>query len=159
MVFRFDRETLPGFVNPQGYLLPSGLELLSTAGSVSVLPYPEVKSVCFVREFGTGEARKEMRVFTTRPKMDGLWVRMHFRDGDIMDGILTNNLLLVEPYGFTIVPPDSGNQNQRTFVPKSSLVDMHVLGVVGSGRSRKRVAPKEQMDIFGQLAEAAKVDK
>ena len=88
LVSRFDRETLSGFVNPQSYLLAEGLELLTQGGSVSVVPYDEVKLVCFVRDFQQGEPRKELRLFTTRPKMEGLWIRMHFRDGDAMDGML-----------------------------------------------------------------------
>ena len=31
---------------------------------------------------------------------------MKFRDQELMDGILANNLLQLEPYGFTVTPPD-----------------------------------------------------
>jgi len=151
LVSRFDRETLSGFVNPQGYQQPEGLELMTPSGSVSLVPYPEVKLVCFVRDFQQGEPRKELRLFTTRPKMEGLWLRMHFRDGDAMDGILSNNLLQLEPYGFSVIPPDPGFQNQRIFVPKVALLRVQVLGVVGSPLRQPRkpkVAPKEQIELF-----------
>lgn len=68
LVLRFDRETLPGFVNQQSWLQPQGLELLSTGGAVLSIPYPEIKFVCFVRDFEQGEPRREMRTFSTRPK-------------------------------------------------------------------------------------------
>ena len=71
LVTRFDREPLAGFVNPQSYLQAGGLELLSQSGAVSVVPYGEIKLVCFVRDFQQGEPRKELRLFTTRPKMEG----------------------------------------------------------------------------------------
>jgi hypothetical protein len=149
---RFDRETLPGFVNPQGYLLAGGLELMTQSGSVSLVPYSEVKLVCFVRDFGQGEPRKELRLFTTRPKLEGLWLRMYFRDGDTMDGILSNNLLQLDVFGFSVVPPDPGFQNQRVFVPKAALQRMEVLGVVGSplrAAPRKAKPPvKEQIELF-----------
>jgi hypothetical protein len=151
LVSRFDREPLSGFVNPQNYQLESGLELMTQGGSVSLVPYPEVKLVCFVRDFQQGEPRKDLRLFTTRPKLEGLWLRMHFRDGDAMDGILSNNLLQLEPYGFSVVPPDPGFQNQRVFVPKVALSRIQVLGVVGSPlrQSRKpKVTPKEQIEMF-----------
>ncbi|HYK17837.1 MAG TPA: hypothetical protein VEV37_07435 [Bryobacteraceae bacterium] len=150
LVTRFDREPLAGFVNPQSYLQPEGLELLSQAGAVNVVPYGEVKLVCFVRDFQQGEPRKELRLFTTRPKMEGLWVRMHFRDGDAMDGMLANNLLQLDPYGVSVIPPDPGFQNQRVFVPKAALSTVQVLGVVGSPlRMRKpKPAAKEQMEMF-----------
>jgi hypothetical protein len=153
LVSRFDRETLTGFVNPQTYLQPEGLELLSQSGSVSIIPYGEIKLVCFVRDFQQGEPRKELRLFTTRPKMEGLWLRMQFRDGDAMDGILPNNLLQLEMYGFSVIPPDPGFQNQRIFVPKAALLRMQVLGVVGSPlRMPRKTKPtaKEQLEMFGK---------
>src|SRR5271170_6750682 len=72
LVSRFDRDAASGFVNPQSYLLEQGLELLSQTGAVSIIPYQEIKLVCFVRDFQQGEPRKELRLFTTRPKMEGL---------------------------------------------------------------------------------------
>jgi len=151
LVSRFDRETLSGFVNPQGYQLADGLELMTQNGSVSIVPYVEVKLVCFVRDFQQGEPRKELRLFTTRPKMEGLWLRMHFRDGDAMDGILSNNLLQLDQYGFSVVPPDPGFQNQRIFVPKVALSRIQVLGVVGSSPRHPRkpkLTSKEQIELF-----------
>jgi hypothetical protein len=150
LVSRFDREPLSGFVSPQNYLLAEGLELLSQEGAVSVIPYQEVKLVCFVRDFQQGEPSRELRLFTTRPKMEGLWIRMRFRDGDAMDGLLTNNLLLLEPYGFSVIPPDPGFQNQRVFIPKAALSGVQVLGVIGSPlRSRKtKPTAKEQIELF-----------
>jgi hypothetical protein len=151
LVSRFDREPLSGFVNPQGYLLAQGLELLSQTGSVNIVPYDEVKLVCFVRDFQQGEPRKELRLFTTRPKLEGLWLRMYFRDGDAMDGILSNNLLQLDSAGFSVVPPDPGFQNQRIFVPRAAISRVQVLGVVGSPlRSHRKPKPvsKEQLEMF-----------
>lgn len=151
LVLRFERETLPGFVSPQSYLLAAGLELMTQSGSVSVVPYDDVKLVCFVRDFQQGEPRKELRLFTTRPKLEGLWLRMDFRDGDVMDGILSNNLLQLDAYGFSVVPPDPGFQNQRIFVPKAALARVQVLGVVGSplrGPRKPKVPAKEQIELF-----------
>ena len=150
LVSRFDREPLSGFVNPQSYLLSDGLELLSPEGAVTVVPYQEVKLVCFVRDFQQGEPRKELRLFTTRPKMEGLWIRVRFRDGDVMDGVLNNNLLQLETHGFSVIPPDPGFQNQRVFIPKAALSGIQVLGVIGSplrfGKTKPK--PKEQIDLF-----------
>jgi hypothetical protein len=150
LVARFDRETLSGFVNPQAYLLADGLELLTTVGTILLLPYNEVKTVSFVRDFDQVDTRREHRQFNTRPKMEGLWVRMKFRDGDALDGLLPNNLLQLETYGFLMVPPDPGFQNQRVFVPKAALTEVQVLGVVGSPlrKTRKKPVPEEQLEIF-----------
>jgi hypothetical protein len=150
LVSRFDREALAGFVSPQSYLQADGLELLSQEGTVTVVPYADVKLVCFVRDFQQGEPAKELRLFTTRPKMEGLWIRMRFRDGDAMDGMLANNLLLFDSYGFSVVPPDPGFQNQRVFVPRAALTGIQVLGVVGSPLRIRKTKPtaKEQLEMF-----------
>lgn len=150
LVSRFDREGLTGFVNPQTFLLVDGLELMSQEGNVTVVPYSDVKLVCFVRDFQQGEPRKELRLFTTRPKMEGLWIRMQFRDGDAMDGMLTNNLLSLDSFGFSVIPPDPGFQNQKIFVPRAALTGIQVLGVVGSPLRIRKTKPiaKEQMDMF-----------
>ncbi len=150
LVARFDRETLAGFVNSQTYLRAEGVELLTPAGTVLVLPYGEVKTVSFVKDFERGEDRRDLRQFTTRPKMEGLWVRMRFRDGDVLDGLLSNNLLRWEPYGFTVVPPDPGAQKQRIFVPRAALAEVQVLGVVGSAlrKTRKKPTAEGQIELF-----------
>lgn len=149
-ISRFDRESLLGYVNPQTYLRPAGVELLTPDGSYSVVPYDEVKSVQFVRDFEPADSTTERKVFSTRPKMDGLWVRVKFRDGEIMDGILANNLLQMESQGFTIVPPDPYSNNQRLFLPRTALAELQVLGVVGSPlrRRKPKAAPKEQIGLF-----------
>jgi hypothetical protein len=150
LVSRFDREALSGFVNPQSYLQTEGLELLSLSGTLGVISYDEIKFVCFVRDFHQGEPRKELRLFGTRPKMEGLWIRMKFRDGDAMDGMLPNNLLQLDASGFSVVPPDPGFQNQRIFVPKAALTGVQVLGVVGSPLRlpKPKPVPKEQISLF-----------
>src|SRR5687768_10749777 len=76
---RFDRESLAGFVNLATYQTPTGIELLQRSGNVLVVPYAEIKTVYFVRDFPAGEPIAR-RSFLNRPKLDGLWVRLTFRD-------------------------------------------------------------------------------
>ena len=146
---RFEREPLLGFVNPQTYLRAAGVELLTPDGNYAVVPYGEVKAVQFVKDFEPPDPG-ERKVFTTRPKMDGLWVRVKFRDGEVMDGILANNLLAMEAHGFTVVPPDPYSNNQRIFLPRAALAELQVLGVVGSPlrRAKPKPVPKEQIGLF-----------
>src|SRR5450432_605775 len=102
VVRRFDRESLTGFVNPFSYLQPQAIEVLKPDGTLALLPYGEVKKVAFVKDFeGDTESR---RVFLTRPKLEGLWVRMVLTDGEVMEGILPNNLLTWDFAGFTVTP-------------------------------------------------------
>lgn len=152
LVARFDRETLRGFVQTPGGFDVSELELLTPDGALFRIPYSETKAVCFVRDFDTGETWREHRSFSARPKSPGLWVRLSFRDGDCLEGIITNNLMLVDSMGFSIIPPDPTFQNQRIFVPRAALSDVSVLGVIGSPLRRRpaKKAEKEegQLEMF-----------
>lgn len=147
LIRRFDRESLQGYVNPQSYLQPTGIEFLTPAGSILLLPYAEVKSVIFVKEFEGGS--EFPKIFMTRPKMDGLWVRMTFRDGEVMDGILPNNPVQWERQGYSFTPPEPYSNNQKLFVPREALSSMSVLGVVGSPLTRKK--PKTDTRNQGTL--------
>lgn len=150
MIRRFDRESLPGFVNPQAYLQAGGVEILTASGNLLVVPYEDIKALYFVRDFDAGEPSAESRLFQNRPKMNGVWIRMRFRDGEVMDGLMPNNLLQLEAYGFTFVPPNAGANSQKVFVPRAALAELQIVGVVGSPlRPRKaRPKPEEQIELF-----------
>jgi Family of unknown function (DUF6982) len=147
---RFDRAPVAGFVNPATFLGAAGVEVLTTGGSVITLPYVDLKVLSFVRDFDKEADWRGNRFFAARPKMAGLWVRLSFRDGDSIEGVIPNNLLLIDPRGVTIAPPDAGFLNQRLFIPRDALTQMQVLGVIGSPLRRRpaKPLPKEQLDMF-----------
>jgi hypothetical protein len=150
IIRRYDREALAGYVNPVSFLQPAGVELLSADGNIATVPYPEIKSIAFVRDFDHPD-RSERSTFLTRPKIEGLWVRLQFRDGEVIEGVMPNNLLQIEHYGFSFVPPDSFGNQQRVFVPRDSLKAVEVLGVVGSPLKRKaKAGAKEQGELFSE---------
>jgi hypothetical protein len=149
VVRRFDREPLSGYVNPVSYLQPAGVEVLSVEGNISTVPYPDIKSVSFVRDFETGGEPGRL-LFNARPKIEGLWVRLRFRDGELMEGVMPNNLLQLDHRGFTLIPPDPYSPQQRVFVPRTALEVVEVLGVVGSPLKKRKApaVPKEQIELF-----------
>ena len=151
LIRRYDRETLAGYVNPTSFLQPEGVELISDQGHASIVPYPDIKLVAFVKEF-EGEREPNRQVFQTRPKMAGLWVSLRFRDGAVLEGIIPNNLMLLEPGGFTVIPPDSFGNQQRVWAPRGSLAALEVLGVVGSPLRKRKPKPeaKEQIGLFDE---------
>jgi hypothetical protein len=96
--------------------------------------------VHFVREFNAS-FELERKTFLSRPKLDGLWVRLHFRDEDVMEGIVPNDLVDLLNSGVQLTPPDLHGNTLRLFVPRSALLEMKVLGVVGGARrATRRVA-------------------
>ena len=151
VIRRFQKEPLAGYINPASYLQPAGVDLLSAQGNVSTVPYEEIKTISFVRDFeDSGETGRQ--VFNTRPKMEGLWVSLKFRDGEVMEGIMPNNLLPLEPYGFTVIPPDPYSNQQRVFIPRAAVESVQVLGVVGSPLKKRKAkaVPKEQIGLFDE---------
>jgi hypothetical protein len=151
IIRRYDREALAGYLNPLSFLQPDGVELLSAQGAITFVPYSEIKTISFVRDFDEG-AGSDRRVFHTRPKMEGLWVSLRFRDGEVLEGVMPNNLLQIEPYGFAVVPPDPYSSSHRIFVPRAALVSVEVLGVVGSPLRKRRAkpAPAGQIGLFDE---------
>ncbi|HTS28756.1 MAG TPA: hypothetical protein VMH81_22955 [Bryobacteraceae bacterium] len=150
IVRRFDKEPLAGYVNPFSYLQTGGVELMSAQGNLSTVPYEDIKSIAFVRDFDGRDV--DRRVFNNRPRIEGLWVSFQFRDGEVMEGVMPNNLLQVEQHGFTVIPPDPYSNNQRIFIPRAALFSVEVLGVVGSPLKKRRakVASKEQIGLFDE---------
>jgi hypothetical protein len=147
-VLRFEREPIDGFVHPQTFQTPAGIEMLTRDGAILTVPYSEVKVLCFVQDFDEEIPDLNNRTFTSRPKSAGLWVRMSFRDGGLMDGLLPNNLLQLDPHGFTVTPPGLAAAPQRIFIPRAALRSLHVLAVVGSGLGRSKKPDERQISIF-----------
>ena len=152
LLARFDREPVEGFVHASAGFNDQTIEVLTPSGTLLRIPISDTKAVCFVRDFDAGETWREHRTFLTRPKMPGVWVRLLFRDSDSVEGMLPNNLMLVDPAGFSIIPPDPTFQNQRIFVPRPALREVQVLGVVGSPLRRRgtKKTAEEQLEMFGE---------
>lgn len=142
IVRKLGRDSLSGYVSPAQFIVEGKLELLNQAGKVVLIGLDEVKSVDFVRDFSdpSGPGRK---TFTTRPRTEGLWVRLRFADNDVIEGMMPNDLVQLAPEGYLISPPDTRGNTQRIFVPKSALEEMTVLAVIGRPESRRKAAAAE----------------
>jgi len=153
---RFDRERIRGFVQPQSYLQPGGVEVMSQDGSVGIVPYTQIKAVSFVRDIGGEGVFSDRREFIARPKALGLWVELRFRDGDLLQGVLPNNLQMLEPHGYAFSPPETAGNAQRVFVPRQALEDVVVLGVNGTRKKPSaRPADFQQIRLFEEGEPAA----
>ena len=139
VVLLLDRTTLRGYLNPGRLGDADTLELLTPEGEHRNFPVKDVRSIYFVRDF-TGDFEPERKAFLSRPKLEGLWVRLKFRDNDSIEGIVPNDLLSLLDRGVQITPPDLHGTTLRIFIPRTALSEMTVLGVVGIAR-RKPAAP------------------
>src|SRR6201995_1339966 len=148
IVRKMDRDTVHGYVTA-AFVSEGKLELMNTAGNVVTLDLRDVKGVYFVREFGDTEMLTR-KTFTSRPRMEGLWVRLRFRDNEVIEGMMPNDLLQDGAEGFSIIPPETQSNTQRIFVPRSALAEMTVIGVIGekSGRRGRRPEDTRQVPMF-----------
>ena len=147
VVRKLDRQVVKGFVMPSSYLGPDGVEMMDLDGRHMVVPLEQVKGVYFVREFGDSESLSR-KTFTTRPRTEGLWARLRFRDNEMMEGLMPNDLTQVTGDGFLVNPPDTRSNTQRIFVPRSALASLTVLGVIGGqGRRRKPAAAADTRQV------------
>src|ERR1700687_721222 len=135
----FDGEALRGYVNPARLGLEETIDLLTVDGEHQLVPQRSVKGVYFVRDFGDN-FEPERKAFLSRPKLDGLWVRLKFKDNDMLEGVVANNLLSLLDHGVQLTPPDHGGQSPRIFIPRTAITEMTVLGVVGVARRTPRRA-------------------
>jgi hypothetical protein len=139
VVLLLDRTHLKGYLNAAALARAEAFDLLTPDGEHVSVAMDSVKSVYFVREFPDA-FQPERKVFLSRPKLDGLWVRLRFRDEDVMEGIVANDLLDLLDNAVQLTPPDLHGNTLRLFIPRSALAEMKVLGVVGAARRTPRAA-------------------
>jgi hypothetical protein len=89
----------------------------------------QIKAIFFVKSFEGSPNYSEFKVFTNRPNGRGVWMRVHFRDGEVMEGVAPNSLDTYFNPVFYLTPPDPASNNQTVLVSKASLQDMQVLGL------------------------------
>ena len=96
---------------------------------VEEIPTREVKAVFYVNSFEGNPEHKPLQFHARAPIVHGIWVRVQFLDGEIMEGIVHNSMrYLIDP-GFFLMPTDPLGNNKLVYVLKSWLIDHRVLGM------------------------------
>lgn len=145
-IFRkFSRDWVSGYLPAAGFVREGRVEMLDLEGKVVGLAVEELKWICYVRDFNSGEMNNPERlvrkIFSGRPRGEGLFVRMRLKDGDVVEGLAANDLTLVGSQGVFVTPPDLRSNTQRLWIPMSALEEMEVVAVVGAAAKRKAAAP------------------
>jgi hypothetical protein len=149
VVRKADRDSVNGYVAPSNFVVDGKLELLNTTGNVVAIDLRDIKAVYFVREFSDSDVLTR-KTFTTRPRTEGLWVRLKFKDNEVIEGILPNDLTQNPPEGFLMNPPDLRSNTQRVFVPRTALTSVTVLAVIGAARRRRKATDARQVPMFDE---------
>jgi hypothetical protein len=136
-----------------------GVELLDNQGKLLRVDWDQVKWVCYVRELASADSsdtvnpeRLLRRRFAGRPRIAGLWLRLTLGDGEELEGIAANDRSLVEGAGLLLTPPDTRSNTQRVFVPRSTIRELTVLGVIAP-RSRIMREDDPQPELFDRDTE------
>ncbi len=150
IVRKTNRDSMSGYVAGDNFVADGSLEMLNTSGNLVRIDLGDIKGVYFVREFSDSEGLTR-KTFTTRPRSEGLWVRLRFRDNEVLEGIMPNDLTQSLSEGFLINPPDSRANTQRIFVPRTALSELKVLAVIGAQPRRRKAAAaadERQREMF-----------
>jgi hypothetical protein len=139
VIVLLDKTALRGYLSPTRLGQADPLDVLTPDGEHEQIPLAKIRSIYFVREF-SDDFEPERKAFLSRPKLDGLWVRLRFTDNDTLEGVVPNDLLSLLDNGLQITPPDLNSTSDRIFVPRSALSEVTVLGVVGIARRKPTAA-------------------
>lgn len=149
IVVLLDHKSLRGYLNPSRLGQIDPLDLLTPNGEHQALPLAKIRSIYFVRDFDD-DFEPERKAFLSRPKLDGLWLRLRFLDGDSLEGVIPNDLLGLIDNGIQITPPDLNSNTDRIFIPRAALSEVTVLGVVGIARRKPAAAAASQPRLFNE---------
>jgi hypothetical protein len=151
IVRKLSRDWLSGYLPPSAFVDEEQAQVLDLAGKLITVHMAEVKWICFVRDFQSGDASQPERLlrktFATRPRSKGLWVRARLKDNDLIEGLAQNDVTLLESEGLFLVPPDTRSNTQRIFLPRQAVSELDVLAVIRPG-SRRGPAEAMQESLF-----------
>jgi hypothetical protein len=146
----FNRARIIGYVDPAEVGQTEAVDMLTPQGEHKAVKLEDIKALYFVRDFDA-PFEPEQKKFLSRPKLDGLWVRLQFRDEDVVEGMVSNDLLSLLDAGVHLTPPDLHGNTTRMFIPRSALLEMKVLGVVGVARR----AAKDSVSAGGAASQTS----
>ena len=143
---RLSQDWVAGYLPTAGFVHDGFVELLALDGKILKLPANDLKWICYVRDFNSGEATNPERLlrktFAGRPRTEGLLTRIRLVDGDLIEGLTANDLSLVSGEGLFLTPPDIRSNTQRLWIPLSSIVDFEIVAVIGSAKRKQPGLPK-----------------
>jgi hypothetical protein len=89
----------------------------------------DIKAVFYVNSFEGDSGHQILNFHSRVPIVNGIWVRLQFIDGEIMEGIVYNSIRYLVDSGFFLLPTDPDSNNRLVYVRKSWLTDHRVLGI------------------------------
>lgn len=149
IVRRFSGDTIPGYLSAAEIVRNGVVDLLDLTGRILSLPLNDIKTISYVRDFNLADTanpeRLTRRTFLARPRAEGLWVRITFRSGDLLEGLAAADRSLLDSLaqddGLYLTPPDTRANTQRVYVPRAAVTEVAMLAVITTP-SRKQPLPR-----------------
>lgn len=145
-----DLTAIKGYLNPSGLGGSATIDVLSPEGEHRSVELKTIRMIYFVRELDDS-FQLQRKTFLSRPKLDGLWVRVRFADEDLIEGLISSDLIDLLDGGIQLTPPDLHGNTVRLYIPRCAIEEMKVLGVVGVARrstTDSRAATTTQTKLF-----------
>lgn len=141
---KLTNDWIAGYLPPTGVLRNGTVELLALDGKTLQLAATDLKWICYVRDFNSGEPANPERLlrktFTGRPRTEGILIRLRLADDDLIEGLTANDLTLISGEGLFLTPPDIRSNTQRLWIPPSAISELEVVAVIGTAK-RKQPGP------------------
>jgi hypothetical protein len=166
IVRKFDRDWVSGYLPPADFIHHANLgqsnlgrgdvgqgelRVLDLDGKVTSIRLSDVKWICYVRDFSSGDLdhpeRLMAKTFPRRPRTQGLWLRARLKDNDVIEGLAQNDSSLLDGNGLFLIPPDSRSNTQRIFLPRFAITELEILAVIRAGIAKKTAMPLQE-DLF-----------
>jgi hypothetical protein len=142
VVIQFGSRTLKGYLEPPVWnstedlangapaTLPATLRIRHMDSERSEeISTAEIKAIFYVNSHQGNSEHQSLSFHSKAPVAKGIWIRLTFRDGEEMEGLVYNSLsYLVDP-GFFIWPTDPESNNKLAYVLKDWLIGHQVLGI------------------------------
>jgi hypothetical protein len=160
LVRRFSGDILPGYLPQAAFVRNRSIDLLDLSGRLIPLLLNDIKTICYIRDFNLSDPvnpeRLTRRTFLARPRTEGLWLRLTFKTGDLIEGLAPTDRTLIDALadddGLFLTPPDTRSNTQRLYVPRAALTDLQLLAVITSPSRRQPLpAPDSTEDLQEDL--------
>ncbi len=112
-----------------GQTLPATVSLEVPGVGQRLVDINTAKALFFVKSLEGRSDYVEVKFFERNPQIEGLWIKIKFRDGEVTEGIVHNSLPFVADSGFFLRPPDPQSNNRVVYVVKGFLSDFRILGI------------------------------
>lgn len=142
VVIHFDHETVKGFIETLQLETIDSMLLEPENGfprllnirrlgrdNLEEIDTEKAKAIFYVKDFDGNAEHRDLHFSKRAPLVQGIWIRLEFVDGEVMEGLIHNTVRFLIDAGFFIRPTDPNSNNRLVYVRKRWLKNCQVLGL------------------------------